>query len=160
MKIHSGLLALALMVCAVLACSGGNKNASNGNSNNSNNSNTKNSSSSSSSGVHLDDLYMAKNDNGKAGEKTTSFSPSDHRIYAVGKLSNSDSGTKIKFVWYAVDAGNANNEKIQEINYETKILENQVSGHLELPKDWPTGKYKVEAYVNGNLEKTVEYTVE
>ena len=156
MKLHSGAIALALMLFAVLACSGGgDKNSSNGNSNNANSSNSNNS-----SGVHVSDLYMAKDDNGKAGDKVTSFSPSDHRIYAVAKLNDSSSGTKVKFVWYAVDAGGSKNEKIQEINYETKILENQVSGHLELPKEWPTGKYKVEAYVNGNLEKTVEYTVE
>ena len=139
MKIHSGVIALALMLFAVLACSGGDKN---------------------SSGTHINDLYMAKDDSGKAGDKVTSFSPSDHKIYAVAKLNTSESGTKTKFIWYVVDAGGSKNEKIQEINYETKALENQVSGHLEYPKDWPTGKYKVEAYVNGNLEKTVEYTVE
>jgi hypothetical protein len=34
-----------------------------------------------------------------------------------------------------------------------------VHGHLSLPQDWPAGKYKVEVYVNGDLDKTAFYSV-
>lgn len=156
MRIHSGLLALVLMLFAVLACTGGNSNNTGGNTNNANNSNGSNSSgsSSSTSNVTITDLYMAKDNDGKYGDKTTSYSPTDRKVWAIAKLSESEAGTKMKFVWFLGD------EKIKEVEYTTKPLENTVSGHLELQQDWPKGTYKVEAYVNGKLAKTVEYTVE
>ena len=66
----------------------------------------------------------------------------------------------MKFSWFIVDADGRQNEKIREINYTTRALENVVHGHLIAPRDWPVGKYKVEVYVNGNLEETVPYTVQ
>jgi len=35
-----------------------------------------------------------------------------------------------------------------------------VHGHLQLPSDWPKGTYRVEVYINGNLDKTIDYTIE
>jgi hypothetical protein len=172
MRFHPGLLALGLLLCAVLACSGGvnvnttgnNANNSNSPANNANNSNgagASTSDSSNASGVHIDKLYVAKDANGNYGDETTSFSPSDHTVYSVAKLNESSSGTKVKFVWYAEDVeGGKGSQKVQEIEYDTKALENTISAHLTLPQDWPKGKYKVEAYVNGKLDKTAEYTVE
>jgi hypothetical protein len=155
MRIHSGLLALALLLLVVLACTGGkNGNNSGGNTNNMNNMNHSSDSGSSTSKVRIDELYMAKDEGGKYGAKTTSYSPSEHKVWAIAKLSESEAGTNIKFIWYLGD------RKLKELDYTTKPLEDTVSGHLELPSDWPTGDYKVEAYVNGNLNKTVEYTVE
>jgi hypothetical protein len=66
----------------------------------------------------------------------------------------------MKFSWYVVEAEGTSNEKIRDIDYTTRPLENVVHGHLTAPRDWPVGKYKVEVYVNGNLEETVRYTVE
>ena len=51
------------------------------------------------------------------------------------------------------------NEKIKEIDYTTSAGDNVVHGHLTVPRDWPAGKYKCEVYVNGVLDKTIEYWV-
>ena len=66
----------------------------------------------------------------------------------------------MKFSWWIVDADGTQNKKIKDIDYSTKTLENVIHGHLTLPQDWPKGKYKVQVYVNGDLDKTVNYTVE
>ena len=63
----------------------------------------------------------------------------------------------MKFSWWIVDAEGSKNQKIKDIDYRTKPLENIVHGHLTLPQDWPIGKYKVQVYVNGDLDKTVNY---
>lgn len=141
-KIPSGLLALGLLVLAVAACSfnfGGKTGE-----------------------VHIDKLYAAKDAKGKAGDKTESFSPSDRTVYAVAELTEGKANTPVKLVWYAVDvAGEEKNSKIKDIVVTTdKDEQNIVSGHLTFPQDWPKGKYKVEAYVNDKLEKTVEYAVQ
>ncbi|HEY0079868.1 MAG TPA: hypothetical protein VGB73_14750 [Pyrinomonadaceae bacterium] len=173
-RVPSGLLALALLVGLVLACSGGggnennatnNNNAGNNNASNVNNSNgassTTNNSNGSTSSVTIDDMYMAKDAGGKYGDKTEDFKPSDRTVYVVAELSGSQAGTKVKFVWTAVDvAGAEKGEQIKDIEYTTGALENKINAHLTLPQDWPKGTYKVDAYVNGNLNKSVEYSVE
>jgi hypothetical protein len=139
-KIPPGLLALALLVSAVVACNfnvGGDGE------------------------VHVDELYAAKDGGGKAGDKTTNFSPSERTVYAVAKLDEAKADTKIKLVWYTLEVeGQDKNTMIKDIEVTTNDEQNIVYGHLTLPQDWPKGKYKVEAYVNGKLEKTVEYSVQ
>ena len=81
-QLPPGLLALGLLVLAVAAC-----NFSVGNSGE----------------IHVDELYAAKDAQGKAGDKTTSFSPSDKTVYAVAELTGAKAGTQVKLVWYAAE---------------------------------------------------------
>ena len=154
MRKHSAWLAAGLLFFAVLACNLGNKN-------NNSNSNNANSGSDTGSGSALKEVYMAKDDgSGQPGDHTTTFEPGDHTIHCVATLKEAKAGTEMKFSWYIVDADGTQNKKVKDIDYSTKTLENVIHGHLTLPQDWPKGKYKVEVYVNGNLDKTVPYTVE
>ena len=164
MKFHPAWFAAGLFLCLVLGCKFGSTNSSNTNINSNANTNTSNTSSASDSssgpGEHISELHMAKDDGGDPGDQASSFGPGDRTIHAVAKLKESKSGTKMKFSWWIVDADGAKNEKIRDIDYTTRAMENVVHGHLTLPQDWPRGKYKVEVFVNGNLDRTVEYTVE
>lgn len=151
MKQNSAWLAAGLLLFAVLACNLGNKNS------NSNNANTENVV----SGSAIKEIYTAKDDgSGQPGDHTNTFSPGDRTIHCVATLKEAKSGTELKFSWWIVDADGTQNKKIKDIDYTTKTLENVIHGHLSLPQDWPKGKYKVEIYVNGNLDKTVNYTVQ
>ena len=78
----------------------------------------------------------------------------------VATLKEAKAGTQMKFSWWIVDADGTQDKKIKDIDYTTKTLENVIHGHLTLPQDWPKGKYKVQVYVNGDLDKTVNYTVQ
>jgi len=157
MKRHSAWLATGLLLFVVLACNLGRRTA-----NVSTNGNTAadtTTSESTSTGA-IEDLHMAKDDgNGSPGEETSAFSPGDRTIHCVAKLADAKAGTKMKFSWFIVDADGSKNEKIKDIDYTTRALENIVHGHLTLPQDWPSGKYRVEVFVNGNLEKTAQYSV-
>ena len=152
MKHHPAWLAAGLLVFVVLACNLGKVK----NNNNNNNSNTAVGSESA-----IKEIHMAKDDgNGDPGEKTDTFEPGDRTVHCVATLKEAKSGTDMKFSWWIVDAEGTQDKKIKDIDYTTKALENVIHGHLSLPRDWPKGKYKVEVYVNGNLDKTVSYTVE
>ena len=167
MRLHPALLALGLIVAAGLACNFSVGNVNNGNVATNTNaaantgpaSNSGNAAASNTSGgVHVEGLYVAKD---KEGDEVTTFSPSDRTVYAVATLSDLKAGTKVKFTWYAADVeGQTKDTKVQDIEYTTGSLENKVSAHLTLPKDWPKGKYRVETEVNGKPDKSVEYTVE
>lgn len=140
MKPHLAWLAGALLLFAVLACHF------------STNSN-------STSGA-ISDIHMAKdNGRGDPGDETNTFRPSDHTVHCLAKLRNPKEGTRIKFSWWIVDAQGTTNEKIKEIDYTTGPNDNVVHGHLTVPRDWPKGKYKCEVYVDGALDKTIEYWV-
>src|SRR5205085_311452 len=110
------------------------------------------------SDVHVQSLYMAASPDGDA---TTTFNSTDHTVYAIAELNKLAAGTQVRFSWIAVDVeGEEKGSKIKDIDYTTGAMENIVKAHLTLPQDWPTGQYKVEVYLNGNLEQTIEYTVE
>lgn len=158
MRKHPAWLAAGLLLFALLACNLGKNNNSNNSNNNNNNANTD---AETGSGSAIKDMYMAKDDgNGKPGDHTNTFEPGDRTIHCVATLKESKAGTGMKFSWWIVDADGTQNKKIKDIDYSTKTLENVIHGHLTLPQDWPKGKYKVQVYVNGNLDKTVNYTVE
>ena len=141
MKHHPAWLAAGLLVFVVLACNLS-KNTNSG------------------GGTAIKEIHMAKDDgSGAPGTETESFETGDHTVHCVATLAEAKSGTQMKFSWWIVDAGGSKDEKIKDIDYTTGALENVIHGHLTLPKDWPVGKYKVEVYVNGALDKTVSYSV-
>jgi len=161
MKHHPAWLAAGLLIFVVLACNLGNMKNVNSNSNSNSNS-TSNASSETDvgSGAAIKEIHMAKDDgNGAPGDETSSFAPGDRTVHCVATLKEAKSGTQMRFVWWIVDADGSQNQKIKEIDYTTRALENVVHGHLTLPQDWPTGKYKVQVYVNGDLDQTAFYVV-
>jgi hypothetical protein len=107
-------------------------------------------------------MTMAK-DNGKgdAGDETNTFSPGDHKVHCLVTLKDPKEGTKVTFVWWIVDAGGTKNEKLKELDYTTESDDVKVvHGNLSSTRDWPSGKYKVDAQINGNTEKTASFTIE
>ena len=162
MRHHPAWLAAGLVVFVVLACNlSKNTNNSNSNSNSTSNSNSNTSTDSDlGSGLAIKEIHMAKDDgNGAPGDETDSFAPGDRTIHCVTTLKTAKSGTQMKFSWWIVDADGTKNQKIKDIDYSTRALENVVHGHLTLPQDWPVGKYKVQIYVNGDLDRTLFYSV-
>jgi hypothetical protein len=153
MRRHPAWLAAGLLLFAVLACNLGKKTSNN------NNANT-NTDTEVASGSVIKEVHMAKdNGSGQPGDRTNTFEPGDRTIHCVATLKEAKAGTEMKFSWWIVDADGTQNKQIKDIDYTTKALENVIHGHLSLPQDWPTGKYKVQVYINGNLDKTVPYTV-
>lgn len=152
MKLHSGWLAAALLLFALLACNLGK------NINNSNNSNSNKSSSGAE--VYVDRIHMAKDDGGKPGDSSSTFAPDERTVHTVIVLNKGKAGTKIRFVWIAADVEGAKNRELGSIDYTTKGEEDNVHGHLTWSKDWPKGEYRSEVYINGVLDKTIKYTVE
>ncbi|HEY8185649.1 MAG TPA: hypothetical protein VIF64_06255 [Pyrinomonadaceae bacterium] len=156
MKQHPAWLAAGLLVFVVLACSLGKM--KNGNTNSNSNSNAAREVDLG-PGVAIGEIHMAKDDNGRPGAETDTFEPGDRTVHCVVRLKEPKAGTQMRFAWWAVEVGKDQNQKIQEIAYTTKPNEDLIHGHLTYPRDWPAGKYKVQIYVNGDLDKTVFYTV-
>lgn len=113
-------------------------------------------------GLYIASINMADDDgNGQPGDTATSFNPSDKIVHCVVTMKEALPGTKLKFRWYAVNAkGLPKNQAFKDVDYTTGASEKVVHAQLTTKQDWPTGDYKVEVYVNGALDRTIEYSVE
>lgn len=165
MKRHPAWLAAGLLLAVVLACNLS-KNSNNRNSNENENRNNNRASAGptpnrpANAEVYVDSIDMAKDKDGDPGDKTTTFEPGDRTIHCVITLNKAKGGTKIKFDWYAVDVAELGNSEIRSIDYTTRSFENKIHAHLTLQRDWPKGTYRVDVYINGNLDKQINFTVE
>ena len=150
MKHHPAWLAAGFVVFALLACNlSGNKNA-----------NTNGSNRPPNAEVYVDQLHMAKDDNGDPGASTTSFAPSDRTVHVVITLNKQKAGTKVRVVWIAADVAGAKNKELKSLDYTTTAADKTIPGYLRWSADWERGDYKVEVYINGVLDKTINYRVD
>ena len=112
------------------------------------------------SGPTVVSIDLATDSNGQPGDTVQSFSPTDNPMHFVIKLSEASKGTKVKVVLKAVDVDSGDKDTtVGSLDYETKSLENRVNAQFELPRDWPTGQWRLEVFVNGALDKTRDFRV-
>ena len=151
MRRHPAWLAVSLLVFIVLACNlTKNKN---GNSNNANTGSNR----PANAEVYTDEVYMAKDEDGPA---TSTFAPADRKVHVIINLNKAKTGTDVKVVWIAEDVEGATNKQLKTLEYTTKSSEKKIPGYLTWSQDWPKGRYKVEIYIDGNLDRTVYYDVQ
>jgi uncharacterized OB-fold protein len=163
MKNLSAISALMILLFVSLACSdsGGTTTASSDKPADENTTQAKQEKTESDeSGVYVEWLKLYTDDgSGDEGDEVTGFKPTDNPQHFVAHLSEFEGGTKVKFVFTAINAGGEKNYKIKELEQETNSLVNQVTCSFKLPRPFPTGDYKVDVYVNGKLSKTVKYKI-
>jgi hypothetical protein len=90
---------------------------------------------------------------------TSDFSPNSV-IHAVVALNNAPINTKLTAAWYITDAGISArcNTGIDSVNVE--VMGDRNEEFALMPKEpFQPGYYRVEIYVNDNLEKVIPFTV-
>ena len=111
----------------------------------------------SASTANIKEAFTAKEVNGEM-VATTTFTP-DETFYCLVTVANAPDDTVTKAVWYAIDAEGMD-PNFQILDYE------YVGGGLitfELSNDqyeWPICNYKVEIYLDGELVRTLEFSVQ
>ncbi len=105
-------------------------------------------------------------DAGDKFEPVESFKPGD-TFGVLVKLSEPKNGTRVKAIWTAVNADGLKDKKIFE--KEVTITPETIKGVKEPDRidftlshnnPYPAGDYKVDIYLNGELDQTVEFTIE
>ncbi len=110
----------------------------------------------SASTASIKDAKMARDNEGT--QPTTSFAAKD-TFFCNVDLANAPDDTTVKAVWTAVQvSGTDPNTKIDE----TELKTGSGTLHFKLSNDnaWPSGKYKVDLYLNDKLDRTVEFQVQ
>jgi len=94
----------------------------------------------------------------EGNNRTTTFSQ-DSTFYAQVDLRNAPDDTTLKATWTAVQAEGAEpNFVIQETDFTTGS--GLVNFELSNSNLWPVGTYKVDLYLNDELDKTLEFSVQ
>jgi hypothetical protein len=100
-------------------------------------------------------------DNYDPVDPTSTFSPDQPVINLVVTLKNAPSDTKVKAVWTAVAVSGA--PANIEIDQAEIVMEGSSNVHFTLSRPssgaWPVGRYKVDIYLDGKLDKTLGFTV-
>lgn len=106
--------------------------------------------------ANINEAWLSTDEAGE--ERVTSFTQ-DAVLYAQVDLKNAPDDTVVKAVWIAVEAEGADPNYV--IN-ETEQTAGDSMMHFKMSNTtpWPLGSYKVDIYLNGELNQTLEFTVE
>lgn len=91
---------------------------------------------------------------------TQTFPTAQGVIYAVVSLSNPPIGTQLKGVLTAVDTNGSSppNTKVGEVDTASTEGTKNIAFHWTYPT-LPVGKYKVDVYLNGTLDRTLNFSL-
>jgi len=96
--------------------------------------------------------------NESGNPEATVFSPDDTTVYCIVQLANAPDDTVVKTAWTAVDVEGVDpNTLIDEASLTTG--DGTLTFNLTNNGPWPVGKYKVDVYLNGKLNRTLDYQV-
>ena len=106
--------------------------------------------------ANIRNAYMARYIS-EEPEETTVFTQ-DEIFYAIVNLSNAPDDTITKAIWYTVDAEGVEPNLYL---YEAEIAHGDGTLTFDLDNDylWPLGTYKVELYLNDELDRTLDFSV-
>ena len=103
----------------------------------------------------IKDAWTARDEAGE--DRTTVFGQSD-TFYVKVDLANAPDDTTVKASFTVVDAeGEEANTFLDD--YEITSGSNMLTFNLSNNQLWPVGKYKVELFLNSELERTIEFEV-
>ncbi len=119
---------------------------------------------------HSDEVRVEKltlvRDTGENFEAVKKFKTTD-TFGVLVKLSEAKVGTKVKAVWIASNAGGMEDKKIfeKEVVFTEEVLKtakikDRVDFTLSHDNPYPTGEYKVEIYLNGELADSIDFEIE
>ena len=90
--------------------------------------------------------------------ETTQFSQDQQTFYFLVELANAPDDTTVKSVWTAVSAeGTDPNFLLDESELATG--DGTITFDLSNDQLWPVGSYKVDLYLNGELDRTLSFEV-
>jgi hypothetical protein len=104
--------------------------------------------------ANIHKAFMAKDAAGT--QPTTAYAPGDE-FWCVVHLANAPDSTEFRAALVAVETTGGNAKDIVDFKLTTGSA--VIPVHLTLPNPWPTGKYKVELYLDGKLVRTVDFQV-
>ena len=95
----------------------------------------------------------------EAGTQATTVFAQDQTFYLIVELANAPEDTKLKAVWTAVEVEGEQPNLLLDQAEVTAGNQNIFTFNMSNNQLWPTGKYKVDLYLNDVLDRTLEFEV-
>jgi hypothetical protein len=110
----------------------------------------------SASTANISSATLARDPDGQ--QATTVFAPQD-TFYLIVELANAPDDTTVRAVWTAIEAEGVDPNFFID---EAELTSGSATLTFDLANNqpWPPGRYKVDLYLNGELEQTLEFTVQ
>jgi hypothetical protein len=105
----------------------------------------------------IDSAILSSDEEG--AQETTVFAPED-TFYCIVTLANAPDDTTVKAVWTAVDVEGEEPDSLIDETETTSDGNNILTFNLTLDDLWPSGTYKVDLYLNGTLDRSLEFEVQ
>jgi len=105
----------------------------------------------------ISDAKLTSDSEGTA--ETTKFAQ-DQVFYCIVTLANAPEDTKIIAIWTAVEVEGEQPNLLIDQAEMTSGNQNVFTFNLTNNGLWPTGKYKVDLYLNDKLDRTLEFEVQ
>lgn len=107
------------------------------------------------SSANISDARLTKDEDGT--RSTSTFSPTD-TFYLLVDLANAPDDTTVKVEWTAVSAEGADSNTVLD-DVELTGGSGTLTFDLQNDNPWPAGDYKVDLYLNDELEQTLTFKV-
>lgn len=106
----------------------------------------------------ITDAYMSTNQD---GTDTVTGYPQDAIFYAIVVLSNAPDDTELSASWYAVNAADTQ-PNLLITTASTSGSDGQYYFSLENDPGliWPLGTYRVDLFMNGKLDRSLDFSVQ
>lgn len=110
--------------------------------------------------VFITEMELARDDGaGRGGQVVKNFRTKDNPLHCLVTLSRAREGTRVRFTWTAVEAGGKTGETLASSEVVTRPGEIVADGQLRLPRDWPAGRYRVQAAVGGRPPRALDFNI-
>ena len=102
--------------------------------------------------ANISDAYMSLDSSGE--QATSTFAPTDSTFYSQVQLSNAPDDTTLRAVWTAVSVAGEEPDLLID---ETTLTAGDGLHNFSLSNEglWPVGEYKVDLYLNDELDRTL-----
>lgn len=108
--------------------------------------------------ANFSDAFMSVDPDGN--QRTTVYGQEDV-FYAIVDLANAPDDTVVRAVWFAVDVeGEEPNTQIDDVSVTGSDARLTFDLTNATGMIWPTGSYRVDLYLNDELETTLNFSVQ
>lgn len=90
----------------------------------------------------------------------TTFAPTDGNFHLRVKLANVEETVILRAVWHVVAVPVSPPMQLGEAEFKVEPPNTKANFIFGIEQTWPQGKYKVELYINNELERTIEFKVQ
>lgn len=109
--------------------------------------------------LSIEDVVMMRDAGGEAGEEVDSFAPGDHVQHFKITLDEMKVGQHEYTVeFWAAHTSAGDDIKVADFA-AGGLLANTIDAQVSLPRDWPTGEYRLDVMMDGEKIGSYEYEV-